>query len=223
MAHIDMWNGSKWQRLNSNNVRMWNGSSWQRPKARIWNGHDWVECLEERHVDVFTTTGCQAYWSWGQAKGWNALVSPHRPTQGCYIPYHDWYDKGDERSMINFDDGYIRNVLSGARIEKVEVYLYMMHSMYYSGGEAVIGTHNARGWQSRYQEANFGVARARYYQRGQGQWIQLPNWVGDNFRDNLLSGLTVRAGDTSGYRYLWFAGSDDADWAKPKLRITYWK
>lgn len=227
MAHIDMRTGNGWQRLNSNNVRIWNGSSWQRPKARIWNGHDWIECLEERHVDTWDCTWSNGYWSdWhnNEAKGkWGGLVwAANHPLQGSYAPYRDHWDWGNEGGMMGFDDGNIRWKLQGARIEKVELYLQACHFGYYSGGEAVIGTHNARGWQEYFSEINHGIVHARYYSRTQGQWIQLPNWVGDNFRDNKLAGFTTKADSPNLWQYGVFEGSDSG-WKKPKLRITYWK
>lgn len=226
MAHIDMWNGGNWQRLNSNNVRMWNGSSWQRPKARIWDGHDWVECLEERHVDTVDAIQTEGFWSdwhnnivkthYTPMWDWNHLVA------GSYNPYHDRWDGGNEGGMAFWDLGYIQGLLRGARIEKVELFLYADHFGYYSGGEAVVGVHNARGWQEYFSETTHGVARARYYGRNTSQWIQLPNWVGDGFRDNWIAGITTKADSPNLWQYGVFAGTNEG-WKKPKLRFTYWK
>ena len=124
--------------------------------------------------------------------------------------------------MAGFDDANIRATLAGARIERVELYLHSLHWAYMSGGTAVIGLHNARGWQERFSEVNHGVARVRYYRRDQGQWITLPNWVGDNLRDNLITGITTNADNNSLWQYGIFAGVGDS-WKRPKLRITYWK
>lgn len=211
-----------WLKIGGGNLRISNGHTWIPPHGRIWNGHEWVGFLDEKHCDTFEATWTQGYWSWGAAKGRSALVSPNRPVQGCYRPYHDSYDWGDEWGMIGFDDGRIRAALAGSRIEKVEVYLHSLHWMYGNGGQCVIGTHNGRGWQSRAWESNHSVAQARFWQRNQGQWITLPNWVGDNFRDNKLSGITVHAGTTNGFYYGYFAGTADG-WMKPKLRFTYVK
>lgn len=212
----------EWIKLGGGNVRVSNGHNWIPPRARIWTGSEWKNLLDDRHVDTWECTGVQSFWSWGAAKGWSALVRPDRPTQGCYRPYHDSYDWGDESAQIYFDWGNIQNTLRGAKIEKVEIYMHCLHSMNYNGGQGVFGLHNAPGWQSKYSETNFGVARAWYNRRDQGQWITLPNWVGDNFRDGSVKGITCRAGDTAGVRYLWYAGSADG-WKKPKIRITYWK
>ena len=215
-------NGSDWQKVGSGNVRIFDGHDWRPGKAHAWDGHNWIDLLEERHCDTFEATWTQGYWSWGIAKGRSALVSGNRPVQGCYRPYHDSYDRGDEWGMIGFDDAAIRSALAGTNIEKVEVYLHSLHWMYGNGGQCVIGTHNGRGWQSKAWEANHSVAQARFWQRNQGQWITLPNWVGDNFRDNRLSGITVHAGTTNGWYYGYFAGTNDG-WMKPKIRFTYTK
>lgn len=204
---------------------------WVKGKVNFRKNGQWVgeeppkpAYVPSQHTKVWDATWTAGYWSsvhGNVAKGWSALVSPNKPVQGCYRPYHDSYDWGSEGGMIGFDDGDIRRTLSGARIDRIEVYLYAEHWMYFSGGTAVIGTHNASGWQSHFSEANHSVA-TRAMGRHQGMWIQLPNWVGDNFRDNKLKGITTQPNNTNGVYYGYFSGTNDGD-RKPKLRITYTK
>lgn len=205
---------------------------WVKGKVNFRKNGQWVgeeppkpAYVPSQHTKVWDATWTAGYWSWGAAKGWSAKVSPNKPIQGCYVtdPARAWdqYDRGDEGGMIGFDDGDIRRTLSGARIDRIEVYLYAEHWYYYNGGTAIIGTHNAGGWQSHFSEANHGVVR-RAMGRQQGMWIQLPNWVGDNFKNNLLKGITVKAGTTNHSYYGYFSGTNDGN-RKPKLRITYTK
>lgn len=221
-AGIDLYDGHNWVKVGSGNVRMYDGHNWQPGKMRLYDGRNWITALESRHVTTWEATWTQGYWSWGNAKGnerW-LVWSGNYPLQGCYQPFYDKYDRGNAGGMIGFDDGNIRQALAGARIEKVEVFLYYEHWAYDAGGEAVVGTHNGRGWQGRFSEANHGVCHARYYGRHTGQWLTLPNWVGDNFRDNLLSGITVHADNNNLWQYGVVAGTN-CGWKKPKLRITY--
>lgn len=216
----------EWIKLGGGNVRVSNGHTWIPPRARIWNGHEWLNLLEERKITTWTATWSEGYW--GADHGniahthYNSLWRHDRLAQGDYQPYHDRFNRSIEHGMAGFDDANIRAELAGARIEKVEIYLHSLHWAYMSGGTAVIGLHNARGWQERFSEVNHGVARVRYYRRDQGQWITLPNWVGDNLRDNLITGITTSADNNSLWQYGIFAGIWDG-WKKPKIRITYWK
>lgn len=228
MGKVKIWNSrvNDWWDV-AHNTRIWNGHSWQKAKIRGWDGHRWVMLSEERHVDTWEATGSWSYWSnminGGAAKGFSALVNPKKfMAAGCYSPNHDVFDRGDEGSMMWFNDGDIRNKLSGARIESVKVYLCNAHWYYYSGGVARVGTHNERsGWSDRFQEAN-GLVAQRRMAYGEGAWIDLPTWVGDNFRDNKLSGLTVRGYDLSHLHYGYYYGAHNG-WRSPKLQITYWK
>lgn len=217
----------EWIKLGGGNVRVSNGHTWIPPRARIWDGHNWINCLEEKHVDEFVATNSGGYW--GSDHGnvshnhFNSLWAPNYPLQGNYRPYHDRFSNNGQHGMIYFNDQDIRNHLAGARIERVELFLYAVHSAYFNGGEAVIGTHNFRGgWSDVFQEVNHGVARARFYGRNTSQWIVLPNWVGDNLRDNLISGITTNGENASLWQYIVFAGTNQG-WKAPKLRITYVK
>lgn len=227
MPQVRLWDGHNWQRANSNHVRVWDGHNWSRPHVRLWDGQRWVEGLEERRVTTWEATWTNGYWSGemhgniaktggGYAWGSNTLA------QGSYSPYHDHWDWGNEGGMAGFDDGNMRWELAGARIEKVELYLHSKWWGYGSGGEAVIGTHNARGWQKYFQERDHGVVRQRFYWRGQDMWMQMPNWVGEGLRDNWLAGITTKADNPNLWQYGIFSGTNDG-WQKPKIRITYWK
>lgn len=218
----------EWIKIGGGNVRVSNGHTWIPPRARIWNGHEWLNLLEERKITTWTATWSEGYW--GPSKGnlahthYNSLVRHDRLCQGNYLPYHDNFigRQGREGGMFGVDIDNMRNELQGSRIEKIEVYFHVLHSGYYSGTDLIVGTHNCRDWQDRFSQVNYGVASARYYYRDQGQWITLPNWVGENLRDGKLCGLTTYSDKADLWHYAYVAGIWD-NWKKPKIRITYVK
>lgn len=218
----------EWIKLGGGNVRVSNGHTWIPPRARIWNGHEWLNLLEERHCDIWEATWSEGYW--GPTKGnlahthYNSLVRHDRLCQGNYLPYHDSFigRSGKECGMFGVDIDDMRRKLQGSRIERVEAYFHVLHSGYMNGTQLLVGTHNCRDWQDRFSQSNYAVASARYYRRDQGQWITLPNWVGENLRDGKLCGLTTFADSTDLWHYCYCAGIWDS-WKKPKIRITYVK
>lgn len=229
MAGIRLFDGSKWVTVGGDKSRVWDGYKWVSGKSRLWDGYHWQLITGQRKVAVFDAVNSGGYWSEKHGNlshnHYNSLWKPNYPVQGSYDPYHDRWESGNysEGGMIYFNDGAIRNELQGAKIEKVEVYLFAVWSGFNNGGQAVIGCHNFRGnWSDKFQEINHGVAKARFYKRNQGQWITLPNWVGDNFRDNKLAGITTKGDGGQLWQYLVYAGSNYG-WQKPKLRFTYTK
>lgn len=221
---IKLWDGSKWVQKNDA-VRIWNGNSWQKAKVKLWTaqGEGFRTVSETRYQKTWEATWTQGYWGSGASKPNYRLSVANRLMQGRYgEPWSQEWEGGIQGGMMGFDDNDIRNSLSGAAIEKVELYLHSQHWWYYAGGTAIIGCHNARGWQGWFQEINYNVARQRYTTRDQGFWITLPNWVGDNFRDNKLAGITTHANSSDPWYYGYFHGTNDG-WKKPKLRITYRK
>lgn len=187
----------EWIKLGGGNVRVSNGHNWIPPRARIWTGSEWKNLLEDRHVDTWEATASEGYW--GPTKGnlahthYNSLVRHDRLCQGNYLPYHDSFigRNGKEGGMFWVDIDNMRNALQGSRIEKVEVYMHVLHSGYRSGTQLTIGTHNTRGWQDRFSQVNYGVASVRYYGQDQGQWITVPTWVGNDLRDGKICGFTT--------------------------------
>lgn len=228
--------GGKWEDIRP---KVYSGGKWVDAHTRVRVNGQWVDLEKPKseskpayvpqvHVGTWWATWSEGYWGRHQNfvshAHYNSKINRNYPVQGNYVPSSDSFLGWDgiEGGMIGFDDGNIRSALKGAKINKIEIYLVSYHWYNWSGGTAVIGTHNTRGWTDRFQESNHGVARQRYTSRVQGHWITLPNWVGDNFRDNLLSGITVYADNTSKDQYGYFAGSLSGGDA-PRLRITYTK
>ena len=125
MGKVKIWNSraNDWWDV-AHNTRIWDGHNWQKAKIRGWDGHRWVMLSEERHVDTWEATWSHGYWSWGSAKPATSLQPNNYLQSGAYTPFHDFYDVGAGHGMMGFNDGDIRNKLAGARIEKVELYVY---------------------------------------------------------------------------------------------------
>lgn len=220
----------KWEDIRP---KVYSGGKWVDAHTRVRVNGKWVELEKPKppyvpqvHVGTWGATWTGGYWSsvHNNALKYNTAVwGPSWLSSGCYSPDHDYFDPGIESGMAGFDDGNIRWVLQGASIEKVELYLYAKHSYFWAGGTAVIGVHNARGGRPHnWWENAHGVARARYSGRGQGQWITLPNWVGNDLRDNKITGITTHADNKNHDQYMIFSGTNEWN-NRPQLRITYKK
>lgn len=227
-AGIDLYDGKKWQRLDQRSISMWNGSGWVKGRVRIFDGDKWhdIPGLQKTYTTTWEATWSEGYWGSDHSNiahtHYNSLWRHDRLAQGDYQPFHDNFNKSIEHGMVGFDDANMRSQLAGSTILKTELYLHSLHWAYTSGGLAVIGTHNARGWQEYFSENWHGIIRVNYYKRDQGQWITLPNWVGEYIRDNKVAGITTSADNGSLKEYGIFAGLWDG-WKKPKIRITYRK
>lgn len=229
-AGIDLYDGKKWQRLDQRSISMWNGSGWVKGRVRIFDGDKWhdIPGLQKTYTTTWEAVASEGYW--GPTRGnlshshYNSLVRHDRLCQGNYLPYHDSFigRSGKESGMFWVDIDNMRNTLQGSRIDKVEVYMHVLHSGMGSGTQLTIGTHNTKTWQDKFSEVNHGVASVRYWGRDQGQWITIPNWVGEAFRDGKLCGFTTFDYNADLWHYCYVAGLWDG-WKKPKVRITYVK
>ena len=223
--------GGKWEDVHP---KVYSGGKWVDAHTRVRVNGKWVELEKPKppyvpqvHVGTWWATWSEGYWGWRQNNvahtHYNSLVEHTRLTQGNYEPFHDQFLRdGREGGMFGIDDGNLRATLKGANIKKVEVYLHSLHWAYQNGGEAVVGAHNARGWQNQFSEVHHGLAHVRYTARNQGQWITLPTWVGNDLRDNKLAGITVYSDNTNLWQYGYFAGMNDGG-LRPRIRITYEK
>lgn len=227
-AGIRLFDGSKWVTVGGDKSRVWDGSKWVSGKSRLWDGSKWISVGLQRYTKEYSAVWSEGFW--GPTRGnlshthYNSLVRHDRLTQGNYLPYHDsWIGRnGRESGMFGIDIDAFRRDLQGAKIESISVYYHVIHSGYSNGTELVVGTHNCKNWQDVFHESNHAVAKARYYKRDQGQWINLPVWVGNNLRDGLLCGLTTYSNATDLWHYCYCAGVWDG-WKKPKIRVTYTK
>ncbi|MGR5954224.1 hypothetical protein ACT7DP_30130 [Bacillus paranthracis] len=137
--------------------------------------------------------------------------------QGYYGEAEPW---GLQRSLCGFGD--IKSKLAGARIKKVELYLYAEHWWYYAGGTAVIGYHNHSNEPDYFGHSVYGAKYQRFTSRGQGMWIDMPIALGEGIRDGYYKGISIFADSYSRDYYGVFSGAWDGGNA-PRLKITYEK
>ncbi|KRL07942.1 hypothetical protein [Liquorilactobacillus hordei] len=214
-------------------AKIWNGSSWIPAKVKLWtaSSEGWRTVSKTTNIATFDSTWTQSYWgetAWTKSRGLSDSARPrdnkgNNMLQGRFTnPDVRWEgDGGIQGGLMGFNDSAIRNVLQGAEINEVKLYLHSQHWWYTTGGQAVLGTHNFSSWQGRFGFKQLDIARQRYWNRDEGQWITLPNWVGEQLRDNSIKGLVTYNGSADPYYYGYFYGTDD--WRKPKLQIKYTK
>ena len=130
---------------------------------------------------------------------------------------------GNQFSMIGFPYSTIQSDLSGATINKVELYLDNVHFYSNSGGKAIIGTHNQTSVSGNHSSSQINAnLSSPTFTYGQAKWVTLPNSIGNAFRDNTAKGIALGPGpSTSQTYYGYFRGSSQS--GKPQLRITYTK
>ncbi|WP_346922890.1 hypothetical protein [Glutamicibacter creatinolyticus] len=156
--------------------------------------------------------------SWWQAYTGDNSQATHstysgRAAQGR-TPYAT--SNGVMRGLIGFPSQASR--LSGAKVKKIEVYVYAEKWHAGAGGTAVIGTHGHGSKPGSWSSTSNDVKRQKM-KRGDGQWITLPSSVHAGFKSGSLRGISFYppGGSTSTEYYGLFSGS------KTKLRITYEK
>lgn len=196
------------------------GSSFKKATVRRFNGKHWEVISATRKVRTWESTWTQSYWGWNAAK--EGKAGGNRLYQGRYAdPDQQWYgDGGIQKGMAGFNDGDMRKHLSGAKIEKVEIYLHSNWFWYWAGGSACIGLHNSSGWQSKFHSVKNGIKYQRYGKREEARWITVPNWVGEWLRDGKARGFTTYDNTSNPWYYGYFYGTGGGS-KRPKIRITY--
>lgn len=220
MAGIMRYDGSKW--VENNTINRYNATkkAWEKAEVYRYNGSSWVKISEERKVKTFECTWSQSYSGRGEQKPL-FLDSRGVAHQGRYgAPYTQDWDWGIQKSMIGFDDASIRRELSGAKIEKVEIYLRNKHFWYYGGGYAMIGYHNISTRPAKFSSSKNSVLKEYYTGRGAGKWLEMPLEFGTLLRDNKAKGFTLYAPTEILDYYGYFYGASGGT-SKPKIRITY--
>lgn len=136
---------------------------------------------------------------------------------------------GNQYSVILFPYSTIASDLSGATINKVEVYLNNNHWYNNSGGTAVIGYHNSATTPSSftYPSSTDNVTQSSFTY-GQAKWVTVDNSIGTAFKNGTAKGILLGKGQTAGGTlstsktyYGYFAGNGQS--GEPQLRITYTK
>ncbi len=211
MSRIKRWSGSEWYDAR---VKRWNGSSWDDAKVNMWNGSSWSNISSQTYTETFWASWTQTYRQTGSRR---TDYRADKLVQGYYGEAEPW---GLQRSLCGFGD--IQSKLAGARIKKVELYLYAEHWWYYAGGTAVIGYHNHSNEPDYFGHSVYGAKYQRFTSRGQGMWIDMPIALGEGIRDGYYKGISIFADSYSRDYYGVFSGAWDGENA-PRLKITYEK
>lgn len=130
---------------------------------------------------------------------------------------------GNQFSLIMFDNAQMRADLAGATIDDVNVYLNNNHSYFNGGMTAVVGTHDKDNIGGDQSYSNVNPDRTREsFSKGQAKWFDVPNSIGEDFRDGQANGLLLgKAPSGSNEYYGYFAGYNQS--GPPKIQITYTK
>jgi hypothetical protein len=127
--------------------------------------------------------------------------------------------RGNQRGMIGFPS--VTSDLSGATVQKIEVYLYFEHWHQNSGGTAVLGCHGYSSAQSNSGGIVSQFTSSSWPKPG-GRWVTLPSNTYDEWKSGAYKGINVGPGDSTSLLYYGKArgyGQTNA----PKLRVTYVK
>ena len=212
MGLVNRWDGSS---MVNAPVNRWDGSNWVTAVVNKWDGSKWVNINSQAVTTTWDCTWTQAYQGDGtkrtDSRG-NQLV------QGMYDS--SW---GIHRSLIGFDNGStIKSVLAGATIQDVSLYLHNEHWYYTTGGTVVLGYHNNSSEPTTFNSTVNDQKRQAFSARGQAQWIDMPNALGEGIRDGKYKGVSIYINSSVKDYYGIFSGYGDGSY-KPKLKITYVK
>lgn len=187
---------------------------WVRAEAYTRRNGQWANVTSQTYTDTFWASWTQTYRQTGSRR---TDYRADKLVQGYYGEAEPW---GLQRSLCGFGD--IKSKLAGARIKKVELYLYAEHWWYYAGGTAVIGYHNHSNEPDYFGHSVYGAKYQRFTSRGQGMWIDMPIALGEGIRDGYYKGISIFADSYSRDYYGVFSGAWDGGNA-PRLKITYEK
>ena len=211
MASLKKWNGWSWEDIG---FKKWNGWSWEKADVFKWNGWSWEKLNEQQYSTTWECNWTQTYRENGTKR------TDYRKEKICHGKHSSPWNI--MKSMIGFDDANMRATLSGARIDRVELYLHNEHWYYGSGGTVGLGYHNSSGKPNNFNSSVDRVKDVKYSSRGQAMWIDMPVALGNGLRDGSYRGVTAYVHSTSYNYYGVFYGVHDGS-KKPKLKITYTK
>ena len=166
------------------------------PSTREYrSGSNWTQCYWKGGSEVYANAGGRLYYSMYTST------------------------TGQLKSMIGFPflAGNLAPGPVGTRIAEVWFRLNNLHTNSNSGGSLRIGVHNYGSDPGSFQESgeigNISVGKPS------NDWYQLPNWVGEGMRDNIIQGITLNQNSTSRSLY----GYADGASAGAELRIVHVK
>lgn len=136
----------------------------------------------------------------------------------------------DTRSWIGFDYTQIQTDLSGATVNKCEVFLKYTHWYYNSGGTAVIGTHNSSFVGSGDTGPGFNESldntdrvRSSGWAIGASKWVNLGTTIGNEFKAGTTKGIVIGSAPDAGNLIYYGQAVDSNTSGQPALRLTYTK
>lgn len=128
---------------------------------------------------------------------------------------------GNERSLIGFDDGYVRGQLTGVTVTNAYVWLYFKHWYRNSGGTAIIGTHDygARPgtWASSHVSSN--RVRSSGWPKPGSRQIALGSTVARMFKNGNAKGIALGPAPSSSSIYYGVAKGAGSGSLSPRLII----
>jgi hypothetical protein len=134
------------------------------------------------------------------------------PFQG----YGDSYN-GNQVSMIGWNDW--TGWLTGATIERVEIYLYAAKWWFHSGGTAIIGVHANLSPPNSLVNTAANLIQVGGWKNAEAKWVELPAQYIDGFRTGAYRGILLGPGPSNDNQYYGrFAGGNNT-----LMRITYVK
>lgn len=228
---LQAWNGSNWGTVVSA-IRAFDGADWDQyiKKVWSWNGSAWVQVWQWSDPQTY-----QWYADWSQTYYKN--TGNQRATDKLYQGYYS-ASPGEHYSLIHFDEADIRAKLA-VRPVITSIRLRLTSDHFYLGdfnnpiGYTRHGGHNyatkPTTWDGTevyaWNNATYGkehtwtggYAGARHHT----EWITLPTAVGNLFRDDSISGLTLNA-RTTVQTYYCYMMDQTAELAaeRPLLEIT---
>lgn len=169
---------------------------------------------KKRYAKVWSATWSESYeGDGGRRTDNNHLYFGNYPSSG----------RGRQRSLIGFDYAGIQAALSGATINKVELYLHNLHSYSNSGVYIDIGGHQNSSRPGSYSGAvKYKVSSVRWG-KPESAFKTVSTWIGKALRDNVIKGILLDPRSDSISKYGYAAGVSDSGFSPPRLRITYTK
>lgn len=156
----------------------------------------------KRYTKTYSATGTKTYNGDGSLRDSSGDV-----TQGLY---------GGGPSRFNRRGGWefpsFTGDLSGADVEKIEMYIYMNSSWYSAGATVNPSTHSGN-----ISNSLSTFTSVYNWKRGTGKWITLPKSLYAGFKSGTYKGIGVKSTNNSTSQYAIFKASG------AKIRITYVK
>lgn len=158
----------------------------------------------------------QAYWHSGAERYPNA--------QSRLYYGQEVASTGETMSMIHFPNlSFLNPGPAGSRIVEVWLRLSNLHTYSAAGGDLYLGVHNTAVLPGTFQQTLRPPLKIRVGNPSIDEWYQLPQWVGEYFRDDLASGFTLYQASTDPGLAGYAAGVGHLNTQPPRLKIIHVK